>query len=135
MKRWLAVVALFTICSWACSGSSTAPNPNPQGQPDGGGGGGGGGNGGVGSTRPASVATQWWNGAVVYEVFVRSFSDASGDGNGDLAGLTAKLDYLNDGDPSTTSDLGVDAIWLMPIYPSPSYHGYDVTDYGAVNPQ
>jgi glycosidase len=83
----------------------------------------------------ASVATQWWDGAVVYEVFVRSFRDADGDGIGDLAGLTAKLDYLNDGDPSTDSDLGVDAIWLMPIFPSPSYHGYDVTDYDGVNPQ
>ena len=54
---------------------------------------------------------------------------------GDLAGLVSKLDYLNDGDPSTDADLGVDAIWLMPINPSPSYHGYDVTDYYGINPQ
>lgn len=70
-----------------------------------------------------------------YEIFVRSFADSNGDGIGDLAGLTARLDYLNDGNESTTSDLGVDAVWLMPIYASPSYHGYDVTDYRAVNPQ
>ena len=76
----------------------------------------------------------WANGAVVYEVFVRSFQDSNGDGVGDLAGLTARLDYLNDGDPKTTSDLGVDAIWLMPIFASPSYHGYDTADYESINP-
>jgi alpha-amylase len=70
-----------------------------------------------------------------YEIFVRSFADSNGDGVGDLAGLTARLDYLNDGDDATTTDLGVDAVWLMPIYASPSYHGYDVTDYRTVNPQ
>lgn len=71
----------------------------------------------------------------MYEVFVRSFADSDGDGIGDLNGLTAKLDYLNDGDSTTTRDLGVDGIWLMPIFPSPSYHGYDVTDYDRVNPE
>jgi glycosidase len=86
------------------------------------------------SVRAPAASTEWWNGAVVYEVFVRSFQDSGGDGAGDLAGLTARLDYLNDGNPDTDSDLGVDAIWLMPIYPSPSYHGYDVTDYRGVNP-
>jgi alpha-amylase len=53
---------------------------------------------------------------------------------GDLAGLTARLDYLNDGDPASTDDLGVTGLWLMPTFPSPSYHGYDVTDYRGVNP-
>ena len=77
----------------------------------------------------------WWRDKVAYEIFVRSFADSNGDGTGDLNGLTARLDYLNDGDASTTSDLGIDAIWLMPIYPSPSSHGYDVTDYRGVNPQ
>lgn len=76
----------------------------------------------------------WWRDKVFYEVFVRSFADSNGDGAGDLKGLTSKLDYLNDGNPATTTDLGVDAVWLMPIYPSPSYHGYDVTEYQAVNP-
>lgn len=83
--------------------------------------------------RAASAAPEWWNGAVVYEVFVRSFRDSNGDGKGDLAGLVEKLDYLNDGNPASTMSLGVDAIWLMPIYPSPSYHGYDVMDYQGVN--
>jgi len=64
---------------------------------------------------------------VGYEIFVRSFHDSDSDGIGDLAGIAAKLDYLE--------DLGVDLIWLTPIHPSPSYHGYDVTDYRAVNPQ
>lgn len=75
--------------------------------------------------------TGWWNDAVFYEVFVRSFYDTNGDGQGDFAGLTQKLDYLNDGNPSTTTDLGVTALWLMPMMESPSYHGYDVTNYKA----
>ncbi|MGZ7039560.1 MAG: alpha-amylase family glycosyl hydrolase, partial [Thermoanaerobaculia bacterium] len=67
---------------------------------------------------PAVAAPQWnheWSrGAVFYEVFVRSFYDSNGDGIGDFDGLIAKLDYLNDGNPATTTDLGVDALWLMP---------------------
>src|SRR2546430_34446 len=76
----------------------------------------------------------WANGAVFYEVFVRSFQDSDGDGRGDLKGLTSRLDYLNDGDPATRTDLGIDAIWLMPVFASPSYHGYDTTDYEKINP-
>lgn len=84
------------------------------------------------STNPGDA--HWWRDAIFYEIFVRSFYDSNGDGIGDLNGLLAKLDYLNDGDPNTTTDLGITALWLMPIHPSPSYHGYDVTDYYAVNP-
>jgi len=80
----------------------------------------------------SKVSTYWWNDAVFYEVFVRSFYDQNGDGKGDLKGLTAKLDYLNDGDSTTNTDLGITGIWLMPIMQSPSYHGYDVTDYRTV---
>lgn len=76
----------------------------------------------------------WWKSAVFYEVFVRSFADSDGDGKGDLPGLLSRLDYLNDGNPATSSDLGVDAIWLMPVFASPSTHGYDTTDYEKVNP-
>lgn len=83
---------------------------------------------------PAGWQHDWVRGAVFYEVFVRSFADADGDGKGDLKGLTAKLDYLNDGDPATTTDLGIDALWLMPIFASPSYHGYDTVDYETINP-
>lgn len=71
---------------------------------------------------------------VYYCVFVRAFADSDGDGIGDFRGLTAKLDYLNDGNDLTTTDLGITGIWLMPMFPSQSYHGYDVDDYYAVNP-
>lgn len=75
----------------------------------------------------------WWNDVVFYEIFVRSFQDSDGDGVGDLNGLIERLDYLNDGDPTTNSDLGIKGIWLMPIMESPSYHGYDVIDYFNVD--
>ncbi|HZJ54292.1 MAG TPA: alpha-amylase family glycosyl hydrolase [Myxococcaceae bacterium] len=89
------------------------------------------------STTPGSPSrtdASWANGAVFYEVFVRSFQDSNGDGRGDLPGLVSRLDYLNDGKPETDQDLGVDALWLMPVFASPSYHGYDTTDYERVNP-
>jgi glycosidase len=72
-------------------------------------------------TEPA----EWWRDAVFYEIFVRSFYDTNDDGIGDFNGITQKLDYLE--------ALGINAIWLMPIHPSPSYHGYDVINYYAVN--
>jgi len=75
---------------------------------------------------------QWWRTAVFYEIYVRSFQDSNGDGVGDLAGITQRLDYLNDGTPQS---LGIDALWLTPINPSPMYDfGYDVSDYTAVDP-
>jgi len=75
----------------------------------------------------------WWRSGVFYEIYVRSFQDANGDGIGDLAGIVERLDYLNDGTPRS---LGVDAIWLTPIHPSPMYDfGYDVSDYCAVDPR
>jgi glycosidase len=77
----------------------------------------------------------WWNTRIFYEIFVRSFGDSDGDGIGDLRGLTDRLDYLNTGDPDAVGDLGVTGLWLMPIMPATSYHGYDVTDYYAVNPE
>jgi glycosidase len=83
-------------------------------------------------TISVAQTTYWWNDQVFYEVFVRSYKDSDGDGQGDLKGLLSKLDYLNDGDPTTQTDLGVTALWLMPIQQSPSYHGYDVTDYRTV---
>lgn len=77
----------------------------------------------------------WWEKAIFYQIFVRSFFDSDGNGIGDFNGIIQKMDYLNDGDPLTTTDLGITAIWLMPIFPSNSYHGYDVTNYFSVNPQ
>lgn len=78
--------------------------------------------------------TYWWNDAVFYEIFVRSFYDSNNDGVGDFQGIIQKLDYLNDGNPETDNDLGITGIWLMPMMKSPSYHGYDVTDYYATEP-
>lgn len=86
------------------------------------------------SPEVENLEPEWWKDRVFYEIFVRSFKDSNGDGIGDFKGIIEKLDYLNDGDPDTKNDLGVGGIWLMPINPSPSYHGYDVTDYYAVNP-
>jgi maltose alpha-D-glucosyltransferase/alpha-amylase len=69
----------------------------------------------------------WYKNAVFYEVYVRAFYDSSGDGHGDLRGLTQKLDYLK--------DLGVDCLWLMPTYPSPlKDDGYDIADYYGIHP-
>jgi glycosidase len=82
--------------------------------------------------QDAAAAPTWKPGAVCYEIFVRSFYDGDGDGVGDLNGLIQKLDYVNDGDPDTERDLGARCIWLMPVTQSPSYHGYDVTDYYRV---
>ncbi|HET8527356.1 MAG TPA: alpha-amylase family glycosyl hydrolase [Gaiellaceae bacterium] len=73
-------------------------------------------------------APEWWRDAVFYQVYVRSFADANGDGIGDLPGIRDRLPYLR--------DLGVDAIWLTPFYPSPQAdHGYDVADYVDVDPR
>jgi alpha-glucosidase len=69
----------------------------------------------------------WWQGAVGYEIYVRSFADSDGDGTGDLRGIRDRLDYL--------ADLGVDIVWITPFYPSPQAdHGYDVADYLGVDP-
>ena len=87
------------------------------------------------NTTPAGLASwgprnaaDWWKHAVYYEIYPRSFFDTNRDGIGDLNGITAKLDYL--------ADLGVDALWITPFYPSPQVDfGYDVSDYEAVDPQ
>jgi alpha-glucosidase len=76
------------------------------------------------STQPAQ---EWWRSAVIYQVYPRSFVDSDGDGNGDLAGVTARIPYLR--------ELGVDAVWLSPFYVSPQNDGgYDVADYRDVDP-
>lgn len=70
-----------------------------------------------------------------YEIFLYSYYDSNGDGIGDINGLISKLDYLNDGDDTTDSDLGINGIWLMPIMPSTTYHKYDVVDYYNIDSQ
>ena len=147
--RCLRIVLLLTIALAACAGSTPSPTPvsppttsapptNPPAP--------------TATALPAASLTAipvqpvigmpegtdgfpWWNDTVFYEIFVRSFYDSNADGIGDFNGLTAKLDYLNDGDPNTTADLGVTGLWLMPIHPTASYHGYDVTDFNTVNPE
>jgi alpha-glucosidase len=74
-----------------------------------------------------AAASPWWHGAAIYQIYPRSFSDASGDGIGDLAGITARLDHV--------ASLGVDGIWLSPFFQSPMRDfGYDIADYRAVDP-
>lgn len=70
-----------------------------------------------------------------YEIFPYSYADSNGDGIGDLNGITKTLDYINDGDPSTDTDIGYTGIWLTPIMPSNTYHKYDVKDYMNIDPQ
>jgi len=71
--------------------------------------------------------TPWWQTAVIYQIYPRSFQDSNGDGVGDLAGIMARLEYV--------AKLGVEAIWISPFYPSPmADFGYDVSDYCNVDP-
>ena len=80
------------------------------------------------SSTKTAPAKDWWKNAVLYEIYPRSFQDSNGDGIGDLNGITQRLDYLK--------TLGVDAIWLSPIYPSPQVDfGYDISDYENIDPQ
>jgi alpha-glucosidase len=80
-------------------------------------------------SNPSQLAEHdWWKNAVIYEIYPRSFQDTNGDGIGDLNGITERLDYLK--------ELGVDAIWLTPVYPSPQVDfGYDISDYKNIDPQ
>lgn len=110
MKRTAAFL-LLTVLLIGCVPASSKTSPPPPGVDP------------ASESRPAG----WWREAIFYEIFVRSFYDTDGNGIGDFNGITQKLDYIE--------SLGANAIWLMPIHPSPSYHGYDVLDYYAVNPE
>ena len=110
--RAISLLLLITILA-ACAPATESP-PTATSAPA------------VSPTPETSEGSPWWNHTVFYEIFVRSFRDSDGDGVGEFNGVTEKLDYLQ--------ELGVKGLWLMPIHPSPSYHGYDVTDYYAVNP-
>jgi alpha-glucosidase len=82
----------------------------------------------VASGSAPAIDSTWWKHAVIYEIYPRSFQDSNGDGIGDLNGITQRLDYLQ--------ALGVDAIWISPMYPSPQVDfGYDISDYENVDPQ
>lgn len=131
MRRISALLAVLVALAAACGGddlrpaASTPPTAAPEPTT-------------TTTTLPPTPDTAeaaglpWWNDRVFYEVFVRSFADSDGDGIGDLQGAIERLDYLNDGDPATGDDLGVTGIRLMPVFESPSYHGYDVIDYLSV---
>lgn len=111
MKRLLLFFLLISLLIGCVPATPATPAPAPT------------------QTAPPPLETepaQWWKDAVFYEIFVRSFNDSDGDGIGDFNGILQKLDYLQ--------ELGINAIWLMPIHPSPSYHGYDVLNFYAVNP-
>ncbi len=84
------------------------------------------------SVRVTPKNDRWWDGAAIYQVYPRSFADADGDGIGDLAGIASRLDHL----AGTDTSLGVDALWLSPIYPSPLHDfGYDISDYTDIAPE
>ena len=85
----------------------------------------------VGAAQPTTnngSHDEWWKHAVIYEVYPQSFQDSDGDGVGDIKGIASRLDYLH--------DLGIDAIWITPMYPSPGIdNGYDIADYTAIDPK
>lgn len=119
----LACLALAAGCGSSAPSSSTAASAAPSAAPS---------SAAIACITATTPEAHDWNDRTWYELFVRSFADSDGDGVGDLRGLTEKLDYLNDGDPATTDDLGVGGLWLMPIAEAASYHGYDVIDHEQV---
>jgi len=105
-----SALALLTLCGMAQSADPKPPEPHRP------------------SANQSAKLDDWWKNAVIYEIYPRSFQDSNGDGIGDLNGITSRLDYLQ--------KLGVEAIWLTPIYPSPQVDfGYDIADYEAIDPQ
>ncbi|MDR3771803.1 MAG: alpha-glucosidase [Terracidiphilus sp.] len=107
-----SIIVALQAAAPAAAGQSAPPNPLPN-----------------ADAQSANSAEQdWWKNAVLYEIYPRSFQDSNGDGIGDLNGITQRLDYLK--------KLGVDAIWLSPVYPSPQVDfGYDISDYKNIDPQ
>ena len=127
MRKLLVPLAVLLLCALLLSacGKTAAPAAepepeNPELKLD---------------TSAYTISAQDDNYRVFYEIFTGSFSDSNGDGVGDLRGLINRLDYLNDGNPASGRSLGVEGIWLTPIFKSPSYHKYDVTDYYTVDEQ
>src|SRR2546422_9625347 len=107
LGRTLLYVGSFLAAGWTAAGSD-APRSD-------------------GRAHTATNLDPWWKHAVIYEIYPRSFQDSNGDGVGDINGVTSRLDYLR--------ELGIDAIWISPMYPSPLVDfGYDVSDYTAIDP-
>lgn len=122
IMKSISYLLLCTLmsCLIACSddnGVAPEPDPIPDGIPEG--------------YTSVEVAPDNWDGTkradISYQILVYSFADSDGDKYGDINGVISKLDYID--------SLGVKAVWLSPIHPSPSYHGYDVTDYTKINPK
>ena len=108
LGRTLLYVGSCLVAGWTCA-ASEAPRSDAH-------------------AHTAANPDPWWRHAVIYEIYPRSFQDSNGDGIGDLNGITQRLDYLQ--------ALGVDAIWIAPMYPSPQVDfGYDISDYQNVDPQ
>lgn len=131
MTRSILLILLLTLLLPACTTTSSSPTLTPSPLPT------------LIPLSPSPLPTasppppsptpypyespDWFKDSTLYLIFVRSFADSNGDGIGDLNGITSRLDYLQ--------SLGVNTLWLMPIFPSPSAHGYDVTDFTAINPE
>jgi alpha-glucosidase len=110
LAKFSYLAATLGLCLVVQAGAQQAPSPKVE-------------------HKHASPVTQdpWWKHAVIYEIYPRSFQDSNGDGVGDINGITSRLDYLH--------DLGIGAIWITPMYPSPLVDfGYDVADYTALDP-
>ena len=112
MKQILAILLVAMLLAMSCILLACNPDEHPN-QPD-----------------PTED-----NYRVFYQIFVGSFSDSNNDGVGDLRGIINRFDYLNDGNMNSTKSLGVQGIWLSPIFTSPSYHKYDVKDYYEIDPK
>jgi alpha-glucosidase len=110
MRKALVHAAMATVLALTAAGSAAAAPPSAM------------------PANSAAARDDWWKHAVIYELYPRSFADSNNDGIGDLKGIAQHMDYLG--------DLGVDAIWLTPMFPSPQADfGYDVADYNDVDPQ
>ena len=132
MKASIRILAMLLALSLLCACGASAPEPVPDAT--------GryvlsaGGEAILTEAYFASAVPSGDNCRVFYEIFVGSFSDSDGDGTGDLRGIIDRMDYLNDGDPASGLSLGVEGIWLSPVFSSLSYHKYDVNDYYAIDP-
>ncbi|MBQ5401935.1 MAG: hypothetical protein IIU16_03365, partial [Bacteroidales bacterium] len=108
MKRFFLILALLPLLAVSCN---KQPQPDPDGD----------------DIVIPSYASGEKQGKITYQLLIYSFADSNGDGIGDFNGIKSRLDYLD--------ALGVSALWLSPAHPADSYHGYDVTDYAALNPK
>ena len=122
MKKYAALllVLVLTLSLFAgCSSDNDDPSSGSSGE--------------FAAKVPEGVTATEDNARVFYEIFVGSFSDSNGDGIGDLRGIINRMDYLNDGDDSSGKSLGVEGLWLTPIFASGSYHKYDIDDYYTID--